>query len=101
MVVVVDFSRIYPTVLLRGSSAVKGLKFLILSVVFMAAGICSFLLFPPFSPLALSLVLSSAFSAERARESERIGGREKRGDSQSALSDVRLGGPREKNPINQ
>lgn len=29
----------------EGSSAVKGLKFLILSVVFMAAGICSFLLF--------------------------------------------------------
>lgn len=30
---------------LEGSSAVKGRKFLILSVVFMAAGICSFLLF--------------------------------------------------------
>lgn len=50
-------------IVLRVSSAVKGLKFLILSVVFMAAGICSFLLF---RPLAACLFLSLPWNAHES-----------------------------------
>lgn len=48
------------------SSAVKGLKFLILSVVFMAAGIRSFLLFRPLPLLFLSVLSLSRWNAHKS-----------------------------------
>lgn len=63
-----------------------------------------FIVLPSFPLLALSPSLSLSlisFSPERMESPSALVEERRRNDSQSALSDVRLGGPREKNPINQ